>query len=129
MAGNYDVGYGKPPKKGQFKKGQSGNAKGRTKGTKNLKSDLKEELSEKLVIKVAGQPKTVSKQRAFIKGLAAKAINGDTRAMTLLANLILKMFADDPEPVSEVDLSEADILILERFRQQVLAEKSAKKGK
>ena len=48
--------------------------------------------------------------------------------MTLLANLILKMFADDPEPVSEVDLSEADILILERFRQQVLAEKSAKKG-
>ena len=129
MAGNYDVGYRKPPKSGQFKKGQSGNPKGRTKGTKNLKTDLKEELSEKLIIKVAGEPQKVSKQRAFVKGLAAKAISGETRAMTLLANLILKLFGDDPEPVSEFDLSEADNLILERFRQQVLADAPKTFGK
>ena len=30
--GQYDVGYGKPPAKGQFKPGQSGNPGGRRKG-------------------------------------------------------------------------------------------------
>ena len=29
----YEVGYKKPPKEGQFKKGQSGNPRGRPKGT------------------------------------------------------------------------------------------------
>ena len=29
---HYDVGYGKPPKKHRFRKGQSGNARGRPKG-------------------------------------------------------------------------------------------------
>ena len=40
----YDVGYKKPPKRTQFKPGQSGNPRGRPKGTKNLKTDLAEAL-------------------------------------------------------------------------------------
>jgi hypothetical protein len=31
---NYKIGYGKPPKHTQFKKGQSGNKKGKPKGAK-----------------------------------------------------------------------------------------------
>lgn len=37
---NYDVGYGKPPKSGQFKLGQSGNPKGRPKKSKNKVPEL-----------------------------------------------------------------------------------------
>ena len=32
---HYDVGYGKPPKKHRFRKGQSGNARGRPKGARS----------------------------------------------------------------------------------------------
>jgi hypothetical protein len=39
-SGDYQVGYGKPPKHTQFKPGKSGNPQGRPKGTKNLKTDL-----------------------------------------------------------------------------------------
>ena len=44
MSRDYDVGYKKPPKHGRFRKGRSGNAKGRPKGGKNLKTELMEEL-------------------------------------------------------------------------------------
>ena len=44
---DYEVGYGKPPKSGQFKKGISGNPPGRPKKPSDFASELKKELSQK----------------------------------------------------------------------------------
>ena len=41
---DYEVGYGKPPRHTWFKKGQSGNPRGRPCGSKNLKTLLSEAL-------------------------------------------------------------------------------------
>ncbi len=126
--GDYDVGYGKPPKSGQFKPGQSGNPKGRPKGAKNFKTELEEELLEKIQIKEQGKVLKVSKQRAMLKAMTARAVQGDARAATVLANMIYRLLPGD-DPIEEVeDLTDADKAILERFEQKVLA-KAEKKGK
>ena len=49
---DYDVGYKKPPKQGQFKLGQSGNPKGRPKGLQNLSTDLQEELELPVLLEI-----------------------------------------------------------------------------
>src|SRR5258707_14185668 len=47
---DYEVGYRKPPGHTRFKKGQSGNPKGRPAGAKNLSTLLSEALNEPVVV-------------------------------------------------------------------------------
>ncbi len=84
---NYLVGYGKPPVHTRFKKGQSGNPKGRPKGIKNIATDIKEELEELVSITEGNETFLVTKQRALIKALLAKASKGDVRAAQTLLGL------------------------------------------
>ena len=66
MIGNYEVGWRKPPVGHRFKKGQSGNPKGRTRGTRNLKTDLRELLQEKVVVREGERPVRISTQQALL---------------------------------------------------------------
>ena len=111
----YEVGYGRPPKHTRFKQGHSGNSRGRPKGTKNLKTDLMEELSERISVSEGGKPKKLSKQRALVKSLTAKAIKGDARAISIMVNLMVRVLALVEEE-REVDLiTEDDMAILDNF--------------
>jgi hypothetical protein len=105
MSNNSDsVGYGKPPMHSRFKKGESGNPKGRPKGVKNLKTDLNEELQERVVIREGTRALKVSKQRAIIKSLVVRTVKGDARAATTLINLMHRVldFAMDPATAEEL---------------------------
>lgn len=86
-----EVGYGQPPQHSRFKKGQSGNPKGRPKGTKNLKTDLTEELQETLLLREGPRAIRISKQRAIVKILIAKTLKGDARAATTLTNMMYRV--------------------------------------
>ncbi len=94
---NYDVGYGRPPKHTQFKKGQSGNPKGRKKGARGLKTDLRAELNERIEITENGKTVKLTKQQLMVKQLAAKAIKGDVRAIGKLADLTIALLGAEDE--------------------------------
>jgi hypothetical protein len=128
MPKGYDVGYKKPPKHTQFKPGQSGHPKGRTKGAKNLKTELMEELHEMIPIKEDGKAKKVSKQRAMLKALTAKALHGDTRAANTILNMVLKIIHEEDDGSEPVDLTATDVAILKQFEMDIL-NAAKKKGK
>lgn len=122
---NYPVGYGKPPKNTQFKPGKSGNPKGRPKGIQNLSTDLEQELGEKILVTEAGKSQPVTKQRAMIKSLFAKALKGDVRASSVLINLILGIeHVRSAQQVADA-ITPDDLAILESFKQQLIGEHSA----
>jgi hypothetical protein len=122
---NGAVGYCRPPLHTRFKPGQSGNPKGRPRGTVNLKTDLGEELSERIRVREGERDFKVSKQRAMLKALVAKALKGDARAANVILNLVSKLF--EPEVAAEQvpNLTVDDQLILERFLARSLRDDDA----
>ena len=79
----YDVGYGKPPLHTRFRKGQSGNPKGRGKGTKNFATTLMKAMSEPVTINENGNRKKISKLAAAVTQLANDAARGDKKSIQL----------------------------------------------
>src|SRR6185369_9170944 len=76
---DHAVGYGKPPKRSQFKPGKSGNPKGRPKGSRNFQTDVKSTLEAPVKVMRNGKPRSVSTQAAALLRLREKALGGDPR--------------------------------------------------
>ena len=81
------VGYRNPPVGTRFKKGVSGNPKGRPKGSLNLAAMFTKTLRERVVINEHGRRRTVTKLEAALKQLVNKAASGDLRALAQLVDL------------------------------------------
>jgi len=111
--GDYDVGYGKPPKHSQFKKGQSGNPNGRSQGAKNFTTDLREELNEKVPVRENGKVKKLTKQRAILKTLVSKAMSGDGRAADIVFKMVAANLGDDMEEDLNTQMSDEDVQLIE----------------
>lgn len=84
---DYEIGYGKPPKSGQFKKGILGNPSGRPKKQSDFASELARELNSKLVINENGQRKVIKKSEAVAKQLVNKAVSGNLPAVRLVISV------------------------------------------
>ncbi len=117
---DYEVGYRKPPKSGQIKKGERRNPKGRPKGGKNLKTDLLEELGEMLRVHEGGREHRISKQRALIKTQVARALNGNDRAAAKIIDLYLKVIGlDDDAADADLPLTEDERAVIEKLEERL----------
>jgi len=114
------VGYGKPPKLTRFRKGESGNPKGRPKGTLNMATVLARTLREKVIINENGQRKSLTKLEAAVKQLVNKAASGDLRALRHLADLVAsaeERMTQTPGATTTLNEDDQKVVqgILERF--------------
>jgi len=119
-----NVGRGHPPKHAQFRKGMSGNPKGRPKGSKNLTTLLREAADDQVFATIDGEKRKISKLQATTMQLATKAASGDQAAMKQFLEWMdeIEARAAAAKP-SQFPLSEADIEVIratyERMKQCV----------
>jgi hypothetical protein len=104
MGKEYDVGYGKPPVKNQFKKGKSGNPWGRLKLSREKQPlDPKKiaiaALKSLVTITVNGKKKKVTPMEAIWDSIIADALKGDKTARKYVVEFMMKLdkldFEDD----------------------------------
>ncbi len=81
------VGYGKPPKHSQFKKGKSGNPKGRP-SNKVLHVMAEEILNEKVTLTIGGEKVEMTKKEAFFQQLVNESMKGKSAATKNLIYLL-----------------------------------------
>lgn len=90
--GDYEVGYKKPPIHSRWKKGQSGNKKGRPKkklGLSDIEKALDEALSESLAVNDNGTVRKIKK----LKALAIQTVNKALKGHHPSANLLMAHYA------------------------------------
>lgn len=124
-----EVGFGKPPRSGRFRKGASGNPTGRPKGSKNrpratgerLRALMLEEAYRPVTVTADGVEVTMPLARAVLRSLAEAAAKGEARAQAAFIRMVSASEAEAaaiaemleetraPEtPVIEVRIVDAD---------------------
>jgi hypothetical protein len=84
----YEIGYRRPPASGRFRKGPSGNPKGRPKGSRNFLTLLEQELSQTIVVNENGKKKTMTRLQAVVKRIVTRALQGDQKELLTLFEIL-----------------------------------------
>jgi Family of unknown function (DUF5681) len=122
---DYEVGYGKPPRHTRFRKGQSGNPRGRPRGSKNLKTLLSDALNEPVVVAENGGRRKITKREAIVTQLVNRSATADWRAVKILLD-ILREIESQTEPASPeaAAFTAADEKVLAQLRARFLNAKA-----
>ena len=124
-AGDYAVGYGKPPRHGGFQKGRSGNPRGRPKGSKNFATLLAEALDEKVQVTEDGRRRRVTKRELVVKQLVNKSAAADLRAIKQLTDIVERVERVErrsgtaPAPASPQAFTAADEEVIAELRKRI----------
>ncbi|WP_166294272.1 DUF5681 domain-containing protein [Bradyrhizobium sp. 2S1] len=105
-AEGYKVGYRKPPVGSRFKKGQSGNPRGRPKKNTQVFHPgriLQSIDNEELVVNIDGKRKRMPRAEIHLRQLFNKAMRGDIDAARIIATMAKQHFGPDAEGPSEIE--------------------------
>ena len=76
--------FQRPPRKGQFKPGQSGNPRGRPKHSRNIKTYVDELLSETIPVIEGGKTRKIPRAKAIAIQLVKQAAKGDPKGLAAI---------------------------------------------
>ncbi len=116
---DYEVGYGKPPEATRFRKGVSGNPKGRPKGSKNIARMLRDAGSELVQITRTGRTKKVTLLEAGILQMHNKAAGGDSRAMREVLSAHRVFVEPEDESENQDHFTERDRTVMKSLLKRI----------
>ena len=105
---DYEVGFGRPPKHSRFRKGQSGNPRGRPKSSKNVDKMLRDTLLRTVTISENGKRRKITALEAFFRQTLKGALRGDSRAADKLLKLLPTLQKALEREAVEADMAEAE---------------------
>ena len=113
----YVVTRGKPPRETQFKKGESGNLKGRPKGTKEIGTLLEQELDRMIEVSQHGRTIKLTRRQVIVRRIIEKAMQGDPKAIATCLTIESAKSAKGKGPSTvaaefDAQLSEDDKILL-----------------
>ena len=79
-SGNFRIGKGRPPQSTRWKRGQSGNPKGRPKGAKNLATIFNDALNQKFEIQEKGKTRMITAREGIVRRVINEALKGNIKA-------------------------------------------------
>ena len=121
MKTNYDVGYRKPPKHAQWKKGQSGNPAGRPRRDRDVSTLVAALLGQRVVVRKGKTTKRVTRLEHLLTRLIEKAIGGDPRLMKMALDEMRKEDARAQDETPDT-LGPADIEVIAALKARLLGE-------
>jgi hypothetical protein len=103
---DYEVGYKKPPRNTQFRKGKSGNPAGRPKRAVNVQASLTKTLSEPVLVRIdGGKPTKMSRLDAGLLNLRTNMLKGDPKGFAILVKMMAAADMIKLPQESETDVS------------------------
>jgi hypothetical protein len=128
MSKKSNVGFKQPPVHSQYKKGQSGNPKGRRKGSKNARSVFLEQMARLVPAKRNGKSVQVPAMQAVINKAMQAGFHGNARI--LLELLKLAIYLSPAEKQGDTSgVSENGEEIIKQFEAKIARRHMRKKGK
>jgi uncharacterized protein DUF5681 len=114
----YKVGYRRPPKNTQFKKGQSGNPNGRPKGQRSIYQEIEREFLRTVTIIMNGRKTQITAIAGLVRQEMSRAFKGDEEAreaisefLTLLMRMRPQNENADGSPEQEIPTGDDDEII------------------
>ena len=111
---DYLIGFGRPPKATQFKKGTSGNKKGRPKGAKNIATLFRQEMNQRIIVSENGERRTITKIEAALKQLHNKAATGDPKSIQAILSISRELGYLIPDPLQEPQVRRFELRVFDK---------------
>jgi hypothetical protein len=116
----YVVGPGRPPKDNRFKKGVSGNPKGRPKGSVSMAALIQKESLRKVPVTEGGRTKSMSKMNIVARQITQGAMKGDPKATAIFIQELAKINDVGAANGPAAAVPDLDLATMRRIAERVL---------